>query len=247
MDHVTFLEYIPGDARALAAAARASGSDAPVPSCSEWTMSKLVKHTGTIHRWVIGVIDQQGPISPAELDLGIPESEADYPEWLETGASALVSALAAQDPEGDLWAWGADQHVRFWSRRMAHETAVHRWDGETALGAPTPIERALAVDGIDERFENLPSSISRTPAGVEALVGDGESIHLHATDTDGEWLIRFTPDGLVVTREHSKGDVAVRGTASDLLLLTLGREPASPLEIFGDEAMLEAKAAILPF
>ena len=44
--------------------------------------------------------------------------------------------------------------------------------------------------------------------------GVGESAHLHCTDTEGEWLITFpAPSERVVTREHAKGDVAVRGTA----------------------------------
>jgi hypothetical protein len=33
---------------------------------------------------------------------------------------------------------------------MAHETAVHRIDGELAIGTPTPVDAELAVDGVDE-------------------------------------------------------------------------------------------------
>ena len=55
--------------------------------------------------------------------------------------------------------------------------------------------------------------------------GPGETIHLHATDTDGEWLIRLTPDGIETSREHAKGDVAARGPASDLFLFLVGRVP----------------------
>ena len=42
-----------------------------------------------------------------------------------------------------------------------------------------------------------------------------------------------------VTREHAKGDVAARGSASDLLLFIWGRIPPSRLEVFGDAAALE--------
>jgi predicted lipid carrier protein YhbT len=45
-------------------------------------------------------------------------------------------------------------------------------------------------------------------------------------------------DGLVVTREHAKGDVAARGTASDLLLFLYGRIDADGLDVFGDAALL---------
>jgi hypothetical protein len=38
----------------------------------------------------------------------------------------------------------------------------------------------------------------------------------------------------VVTREHAKGDVAARGSASDLLRFLWGRAAADQLEVFGD-------------
>ena len=44
----------------------------------------------------------------------------------------------------------------FWARRQAQELAIHRWDAQTAAGEPRPIDRALAVDGIQEVFDILP-------------------------------------------------------------------------------------------
>jgi hypothetical protein len=67
----------------------------------------------------------------------------------------------------------------------------------------------------------------------------GETIHLHCTDVDGEWLVRLAPDGLEVTREHAKGDVAAKGGASDLLCWLLGRGPIDDIEVFGDAALLD--------
>ena len=121
----------------------------------------------------------------------------------------------------------------FWSRRVAHETAVHRWDAQAAAGAPEPVDVRLAVDGIQEMFDLLTAR-----PGHERVRGDGETIHLHCTDTDGEWLVRLTPQGVAVTREHAKGDVAARGTASDLLLLLWGRVPPDRVEVFGDASLL---------
>ena len=89
---------------------------------------------------------------------------------------------------------------------MAHEVAVHRWDAQTAVGAPQPIDRELAVDGIQEAFDIMPARLAANPPS-----GAGETIHLHCTDGEGEWLLRLTPDGVVVTREHAKGDVAAAG------------------------------------
>ena len=111
---------------------------------------------------------------------------------------------------------------------------MHRWDAQRAAGEPEPVERELAVDGIDEFFYLLPYW-----RGASTLPVSGESIHLHATDGEGEWLVRLGTDGLVVTREHAKGDVALRAPASHLLLFLWGREDASGAEVFGDAAILD--------
>jgi uncharacterized protein (TIGR03083 family) len=125
----------------------------------------------------------------------------------------------------------------FWTRRQALETAVHRWDGEAAVGPPAAIEPALAVEGIDEIFAVF-APLRR--AGAEPLELGG-SVHLHATDAEGEWTIS-APDGeLTVERGHAKGDVAVRGPASALYLMLWRRIPPSDAELtrFGDEALLD--------
>jgi predicted lipid carrier protein YhbT len=71
------------------------------------------------------------------------------------------------------------------------------------------------------------------------------SVHLHSTDADGEWVVT-EPDPssrLAVTHEHAKGDAAVRGSASDLLLLLWRRlnldDHAERFEVFGDRAVVD--------
>lgn len=247
MDHTTLIDVIADEANALATAARATGPDAPVPATPEWSMAKLVKHTGTTHRWVLAIAASHEFANPGDLDLGLPDDPASYPDWFEAGAATLTSALSDIDPLADMWSWGVDQHARFWSRRMAHETAVHRWDAQSALGTQNALRADVAIDGIDERLENLTPSMKFNPAGAEALCGTGETVHFHATDAEGEWLLRFEPNGVVVSREHAKGDVAVRGPASDLLLYLNGRRELEGLEVFGDPGVLDAHAAMRSF
>lgn len=242
MDYADFFPVITAQAGALADAARAMDPGARVPSCPEWDVAKLVRHTGTAHRWSAGVVKTREPLSPKSMDLVLPEDPAGLPDWLEQSAAELVSALAGADPHDACWTWTDDQHVRFWARRMAHETAVHRWDAEDARGAAVPFEGELAVDGIDEHLRNLPFIV-----GPDRTAGAGESLHLHCTDRAGEWLLRRTESGLEVTRQHTKGDVAVRGVASDLFLIVLGRTPVAPAEIFGDPAALVAWQQLLHF
>jgi uncharacterized protein (TIGR03083 family) len=240
MSDVDYHGVITGEARVLAEAARAGELDARVPSCPEWDVADLVRHLGTAHRWSRRVVDTGEPVAPKSVDRGLPDDPRGLPDWLEAGAAALVATLAATDPDADCWTWAGDQHARFWSRRMAFETAVHRWDGEGALGAPSAFAGPVAVDGIDEHLANLP--YFREPAR-----GGGETLHLHCTDRDGEWLLRLEPDALAVTREHAKGDVALRGAASDLFLVVLGRRPPSTVEVFGPADALATWAPVLRF
>jgi uncharacterized protein (TIGR03083 family) len=124
--------------------------------------------------------------------------------------------------------------VAFWLRRMAQETTMHRIDAEQATGVAGPVDAALAVDGIDELFDLF---LPRRHAGK--ATGDGETAHVHATDAEGEWLLRLTGDGIAVERGHAKGDVAVRGPAGDLLLWLWGRRPVDGLEVFGDAGLAD--------
>ena len=247
MEHVDLLDVITREANVLATAARSVGPEAAVPATPEWTMAKLVKHTGTTHRWVMAIAATREFANPGDLDLGLPDDEAGYPDWIEAGAATLTATLVDMDPDSHMWSWGPDAHVRFWSRRMAHETAIHRWDAQSATGASEPIEVGLATDGIDERLANLTASLGHGPLGPEALRGGGETVHLHATDGDGEWLLQFGPEGIAVSREHAKGDVAVRGPVSDLLLYLVGRRGLEGFDIFGDESVLTARDAIRSF
>jgi uncharacterized protein (TIGR03083 family) len=242
VEHADFLPVITAEARGLADAARAMDLDARVPSCPEWDVAKLVRHTGTAHRWSAEVVRTRAALSPKSIDLEVPDTPSGLPDWLEASAARLTDTLAATDPDAECWTWTDAHHVRFWSRRMAHETLVHHWDGERVRGEPPPIGAALAVDGIDEHLVNLPFIV-----GPEQSAGSGETLHLHCTDRDGEWLAVLSPGGLAVTREHAKGDVALKGSAAQLFLVLLGRAPVTTVEQFGDPAALARWQPLLGF
>jgi len=110
------------------------------------------------------------------------------------------------------------------------EAAVHRWDMQSAASdsTPDPIAPEVASDSIDEfLFVSLPWGVDDT----RPLPG---SVHLHCTDTEGEWFIE--PSGHV-DRAHAKGDVALRGTASDLLLALYKRIDVDALDVVGDDSL----------
>ena len=65
-----------------------------------------------------------------------------------------------------------------------------------------------------------------------------EPITVIKNDHTGEEVWRY--DGVVVERAHAKGDVAVRGPASDLLLVAWHRKPVTSVDTFGDVDRAEA-------
>ncbi|HEV7526812.1 MAG TPA: maleylpyruvate isomerase family mycothiol-dependent enzyme [Acidimicrobiia bacterium] len=233
MNHDEYVAAIRADGAALATAADRAGLEARVPSCPLWSVADLVGHIGRIHRWLAQLIVDRATDRGVHWSEAEPPPDAELVEWFAAGVPMLADALAQVGPDANLWSWTPDETSGFWARRQANETAMHRFDAQLAAGETAPIAQPLAVDGIDELFELIPF----WPL-ADRVRGAGESLHFHCTDGPGEWLARLDPDGLVVTREHAKGDVAARGTASDLLLFLYGRAEADRLEIFGDTALL---------
>ncbi|MFF5015329.1 maleylpyruvate isomerase family mycothiol-dependent enzyme [Streptomyces sp. NPDC001165] len=215
-----------------------------VPSCPGWTLADLVKHTGSVQRWFSVLLRAriQEPPRTREVDLRLPDQEDGYADWLAESATVAADAFAATDPDLPMWAWGADQHARFWARRMLFETLLHRTDAEFALGLRPAVDRPVAVDGIDEFLVNLPFAGFFAPK-VADLRGPDRTIRFRATDGDDAWVVRLRPDGFGLDTAHPASaavDATVEGTATDLLLLVYGRlsYEAEALAHEGDEQLL---------
>lgn len=240
LSHDWFIDRTAEEIDRLAYIADGAAPSAEIPSCPGWTMSKLVKHTGTVHRWVAHLLATSAtePVSPRSIDLGLPDKESDYAGWLADGAAPLAEALRAAGPGTAVWSWGPEHTAGWWARRVLHETTVHRGDAELAERQTPVVDPAVAADGIDEFLANLPSAPK--PSRQLAGLPEGQSVHLHATDADGEWLIRFTGSGFEWERGHGKATAAVRGRLTLLLLFTYGRVGADDeaLEVFGDKELL---------
>lgn len=237
MNKARYLELLRADGDALVVAA-ARDLGARVPSCPEWDVAELVRHTSEVHRHKAAVIRagghawderEQGPADPgAVLD------------WYRAGLDDLHDLLTTTDENAPARTWGTGTTVGWWVRRMAQETAVHRWDAENATGEPSPIDPELASDGIDEFLGEF------VPGEGIPYEGPAGTVHFHCTDVDGEWTVTLSP-GEVPTYEtgHSKGDEAVRGSAEDLLLLVWRRIEPSRVEVLGDAELVEALWAYL--
>ena len=229
----------------MAEAARGVDPETRVPTCPDWSVAELVKHTGTVHRWATQMVRDLAAVrlDPRTLDLGLPDDGSGYADWLAAGAGPLASVFGDADPDAPMWAWGADQHARFWFRRMLHETTVHRADVEIATGRQPRIDAAAAADAVDELLDNLPSASYFRPR-VEELRGDGETIVLRARDSGDTWLIRLAGDGYRWERAGADdtvaGTVAVTARAEALTLLLYARSTpgADGYDVVGDEKVL---------
>lgn len=242
-DHPTYLAVIERETAAFARLLDESDPATPIPTCPGWDLVALAKHTGIVHRWATQMIcnDATERLDFRKVDRNLPDTAAGYGQWLRAGGAALVAALSSRPPEATVWTWGPGGTTGWWARRLAYETLVHHADAELAIGRTPIIQPGEAVDAIDEFFANLPAAGSSFAPAVAELRGDGETVHFHATDAHGEWIITLTPAGFTVEHGHAKGDVAARATAADLLLLLYGRISASdaPIARFGDTALLD--------
>jgi uncharacterized protein (TIGR03083 family) len=222
-----FMAALDRDSAAFVDACAVAGLTTPVPSCPGWTVAELLWHMTEVHHFWRTIVAErrsswEGYVEPPRpIDEGL---AAMY----RRGRVDLLKTLGEADPASPVWTWSSDKTANFVIRRMTQETAVHLWDAGDAAGMVNPMEAALASDGIDEFLTYF---IDDAAEGAAAVAG---SVHLHCGDVPGEWTVRENDGGFVVVREHSKGDCAIRGSASDILLALWRRVPLSACDVVGD-------------
>ena len=218
--------------------------DRVVPSCPGWSVEDLVAHIAQVQRWATRVIAAP-PGVKVERRIDAPGGPAII-DWFGDGADALLAAFATVDLDHEVHTFVGPRPARWWIRRQTHEAVVHAWDRAHATGTPGAIDPAVASDGIDELLTEF-----LTPRLVDTSVfaPTGESVHVHTTDVDGEWLVRIAPDRIDVTREHAKGDVALRGPAADVLLTLYARQRVDQTgaEVLGSADVLDRLVAATNF
>lgn len=226
-----------------------NGKDAatPVPTCPKWTLADLVDHVGATQRMVAMLVGERlaEPSSAFARQAVSPADSAQWGTWLTDGAAEAKRAFDSASDDTPVWdPSGADAGVPFWSRRLFGEASVHRADAAVAVGTEYELAPELAVGAIEDWLETMTSRgyWENRQDFADAMRGDGQTLHFHATDAPGEWLARREPDQVVLEQTHAKADVAVRGTAVELLLVLSRRRPlaaATTLEILGDRALLD--------
>ena len=102
---------------------------------------------------------------------------------MRDGLDALTVALA--EPTRRCWTLAGPATAAWWRRRQALETAIHRVDAERALGPASPIDPALAADGVGEVVDVLHPRQVRLGRATEPAA----ALRLTTDDGSGTWLI----------------------------------------------------------
>jgi uncharacterized protein (TIGR03083 family) len=218
----------------LALANAAEGNfDAVVTCCPGWVVADLVWHLREVHDFwgsiVNGLVDDPNQVPEISRPTDNEQLIADY----RAGVVWMADILAAADQAAPVWTWSHQKDVAFVTRHQVQEAAVHRWDAEIAAGKHIDIEPDVASDSVDEFLEHS------TPGRYKEAAPLSGSVHLHATDTDGEWIIREDKNrNLSIVRGHEKADAALSATASDLLLTLYRRIEPDQSGVHGDLSVL---------
>jgi uncharacterized protein (TIGR03083 family) len=151
IDYPDYLQHIRDESRRFREVLTTCDPAARVPGCPDWTADDLLWHLAEV-QWFWARTIRTRPAAPGEDDEGLARP-ADHDGLLaafDEHSAALVEELEQADPAEAAWSWSTDQTVGFTYRRQAHEALIHRLDAEQAAGSVTPLDPALAADGVLE-------------------------------------------------------------------------------------------------
>jgi uncharacterized protein (TIGR03083 family) len=230
------LSSLAAEGRLLAAAVATSDGSTPVPGVGGWTLDDVARHTGSVHEWVTEVL-RSGSLPDWGYDDLMPKAPQDHvelPSWYLGRLSVLVDLLASVPSSRPVWTlFDTPPGVAFWKRRQCFETLVHRYDAEGAAGRRTPIDEALATDGVEEALQMVRH---RTRFRSEREV----RFAVRTTDTGQAWTLRIggaVPRDERTLTDGAHGDIEVSGRAADLLVHLWNRPAEQEVHLAGDDSL----------
>ncbi|MGW0081027.1 maleylpyruvate isomerase family mycothiol-dependent enzyme [Streptomyces sp. NPDC003393] len=236
-----FLQALDREGRLLAAAAEEAGTDAVVPTCPDWRVRDLLRHTGAVHEWAAAFV-AAGHTSPRPFGDPPALDGAELVAWYRDGHRRLVDTLAGAPAAVECWTFhpapqDPPSPLAFWTRRQAHETTVHRFDAERARGGvPSAIDGEFAVDGIDELLRGFHARSRSRVRSARPRV-----LRVRATGTadgaDAVWTVRLSDGPPVTVRDASAPADAELSGPADLLYLALWNRVPVP-HATGDESLV---------
>ncbi|MFG1670812.1 maleylpyruvate isomerase family mycothiol-dependent enzyme [Streptomyces sp. Y7] len=223
METAEFVRTLDREGLLLAAAAEEAGAEAKVPTCPQWQVRDLVRHTGMVHRWAAAFVSEAH--TSYQQDGGLPDLDgAELFAWFREGHRHLVDTLSGAAADVRCWHFlPAPSPLAFWARRQAHETTVHRFDAQSARGGtPDEIDSGFAADGVEELLGGFHARSKSRVRSAEPRV-----LRVRATDTDDAvWTVRLSQEPPVTERgETARADCEISGPAGPLYLSLWNRLP----------------------
>lgn len=232
MEFRGYLDHIRNDGDLIAATAP-RGLDLPVPVCPPWDVGEVVAHLATVYDHKVMAMRLGRRPEQGEWTTDEPFGK-DTVEWFADEHAKLLAELVSHSPAAYAWSWWEpDQTVGFWYRRMALETVVHRVDVEAQFGAPSAIDAALAVDGIDEVLTRM---LAGDEEAAAAVPGTGT---VEVLADDSAWSVVLEDSRTVVTPgRRTSPNATLSGDPGALFLYLWGRTPIDTLTRRGDESRI---------
>lgn len=258
----TYLEAIERETRRFRECLAGSEPGTRVPGCPDWDVDDLLWHLGgEVQAFWAWTITHRPEVPRDWPEPARPDGRTAILRCLDRAHGELMLRLRNADPREGAWSWVGDPRlhtVGFTLRRQAHEALIHRVDAELAVGDRTPLDPVLAADGVVECLEwmygDLPGWARYEPDGSHVLVeltDVGRRVLLGlgwvtgCDPEDGEDVDRAHLSVVAHTRGEGRAAATVSGTAEQLDLWLWHRGPAHPLDLDGDEAVLERLATVL--
>lgn len=232
---------------------------ADIPTCSPWTLDSLVRHVGTAHRWAADVVGNARTGRHREmfgLLMQFAPAAREIPadaltQWFADGLATVQTTIADAPADLDCWSFLPGTHgALFWSRRQAHETAMHAIDAQLAKVSArdvAPVEPWFAADGVDELLTGF---VAR--AGAALRFDQPRTLAVTATGLNGDrpatpstWLVTIGPDAISTVPSPSAQDLAgaeasLTGTPHDLYCALWNRPTIGEVTVGGDAELVEA-------
>jgi uncharacterized protein (TIGR03083 family) len=230
-------------------AAYRSNPDGRVPWSDRWTVRSVARHVAGSHH-AVALILADRPTADFERAASMPRIETGdpaFPEWFAANTERLLTQCRTVPPAATCWT----PHpfipgtAAYWTRRIAYDTLVHRWDAEAGAGiSGAAMEPEVAADAVDEL---LHIGLCATRAMTHAPAAP--AVRLACTDEPRAWNLDLSEvGGLTIHTEPVDAALTLRGTAEALLLWLWRRidiEGAS-IEVDGDESLLARWTELLP-
>lgn len=159
--------------------------DVAVPTCPGWAVVDVMTHLAFGLGLAYPVALRTGPnatdgeaLSDVEWPSSIPAG-SDAKEAFAVHMSDCSEAFAAVDPDALCWTYAGPGKARFWLRRAAIETTLHRMDVAEALEIDdVHIRHDRVVDALEETIEfALPygTAIVGVPAAAVTISVEGHA------------------------------------------------------------------------